>query len=482
MILHKKLFFIILTILASLSAQARIKLPAIVGSNMVLQRGAEVKIWGWTSPGETVTIECSWISGFIETTADSTGKWQKKIQTNTSRNVQTISISDKESTVKLENILFGEVWLCSGQSNMQCPLNGYYNQPVEGRNEAILQANNPNLRLFTINNDASDTVLYKLRNYEPWVEANMELVSEFSATAYFFGSQLQKQLNVPVGLIECAWNGSSIEPWISKEALGDRMIDLSTYEDGTPTNRKNTLLFNALISPITNYTIKGVIWYQGESNRNNPLAYGDLFQTLVKDWRSRWKQGNFPFYYVQISPYDYKNSATFSEYDNTAYLREQQLLALDSIPNSGMVVTLDNGEKDVIHPANKKLVGTRLFYMALNKTYNYKVIDCEGPRFSHVETQDSCLFVYFEHIENGMYAPNGLTNFEVAGENKVFYPAEAHLESKKPYLVLTSSKVPKPIAVRYCWSNWCVGSLYDTNGNPASSFRSDNWTDAIHAK
>ncbi|MFV0522623.1 MAG: sialate O-acetylesterase [Mangrovibacterium sp.] len=481
--LHKKLILSLAAVICiGVSAQARIKLPPIVGSNMVLQRNTTVNIWGWSSPDETVALECSWISGAIETQADSTGKWKVQVKTTSSKNKQRIKVSDKESVVELENILFGEVWLCSGQSNMQIPLNGYYNQPISGKNEALLHAGNPNLRLFTINNDASDTKLDKLRKYKPWVESNMKSASNFSATAYFFGSQLQRQLGVPVGLIECAWNGSAIEPWISEEALGNRMVNLANYPDKTPTNRKNTLLFNALINPIVNYTIKGVLWYQGESNRSNPLVYGNLFQTLVKDWRDRWQQGNFPFYYVQISPYNYGDLNAFSEYSNTAYLREQQLHSCDSISNSGMVVTMDNGERDCIHPANKKLVGTRLLYLALNKSYGFKSLDCEGPKFTTAETQDSTLIVHFTHIENGMYAPHGLHNFEIAGADKVFYPAEAKFKNGKPYLILRSNKVADPVAVRYCWSNWCVGSLYDTNGNPASSFRSDNWDDAVRGE
>lgn len=476
------LFSILSILLFSFSAQARIKLPALVSSNMVLQRDANINLWGKSLPNEIVALECSWLNGMVETQADSTGRWKVQVRTTKSKNKQTIKIIDKESVVKLENILFGEVWLCSGQSNMECTMSGYYNQPVLGKNEALLEARNPNLRLFTVKKEAAKQPLEKLKSFEPWVEAGMESVSNFSATAYFFGEQLQKQLQVPVGLIVSAWGGSAIEPWISEEALDDRMIQLSDYPEKTSKNRTNTLLYNAMINPIVNYTIKGVLWYQGESNRHNPLDYAQFQQCMVKDWRSRWQQGDFPFYYVQISPYNYNDLTAFSSYSNTAYVREQQLIALDSIPKSGMVVTLDNGEENCIHPANKKLVATRLLYQALNKTYGFSSIDCEGPKYTHLETQDNNLLVYFDHIENGMYSPSGLANFEVAGEDKVFYPAEAKFKSRKPYLVLHSDKVANPVAVRYCWSNWCVGSLYDTNGNPASSFRSDKWDDAVRAE
>ncbi|MBB3697032.1 sialate O-acetylesterase [Flammeovirga yaeyamensis] len=435
-------------------------------------------LWGWADAKEKITINASWLNEQLNIEADKEGNWTVEVQTTNSKAPQTIKITSKESDILLENILFGEVWLCSGQSNMQQPMKGYNGQPTFGSVMAITKSNNPNLRLFSVGRVGSKTPLKDVEKYTAWQQASPESVLGYSAIAYFFGQQLQEILDVPVGLIHTSWGGSSVQAWISKDVMnGYQKVSLDELDITKKTNHIPTALFNAMINPLTQYTIKGALWYQGESNRMEPENYKKLFPAMVKDWRQRWGIGNFPFYYVQIAPYMYGNNDAFQSVDNSAFIRETQIQCLDLIPNSGIAITMDIGDDFCIHPPKKKEVADRLLFNALNQTYGYKTVDFAAPIFDSQEIKDGGLVLKFKNAETGLYSYNKLEGFEIAGKDKIFYPANAEIVMRKKVFV-QSDKVPNPVAVRYAWYNWVVGTLFDTNLLPASSFRTDKWDDA----
>ncbi len=457
---------------------AEIKLPAIVSSNMVLQRNTTVVLWGWADAGQDISINTSWLDQEINVKVDGEGNWRAEVATTGSKQPQTIRLTGNGSDITLENVLFGEVWICSGQSNMQQPLKGYNGEPTYGGLMATATSNNPELRLFTVERLGSKTPLKDIEKYQAWQKASPQNVMEFSAIAYFFGQQLQQILDVPVGMIHTSWGGSSVQAWISKEAISaHQQVDLSEVDITQGTNHIPTALFNAMIAPLVPYTIKGALWYQGESNRHEPDQYKILFPAMVEDWRARWGVGDFPFYYVQIAPYLYGNNAAFETSENSAFIRESQLQCLELIPHSGIAITMDIGEDDSIHPPKKKEVADRLLFNALHQTYGYTTIDYAGPTYETLEINDDGIVLKFNHAETGLYSYGDLQGFEIAGADKIFYPATAEIVDRMNVLV-KSEKVLNPVAVRYAWSNWIEGTLYDTNLLPASSFRTDDWDDA----
>jgi len=460
------------------TVHAEVKLPALVSSNMVLQRNTTVVLWGWADAEERISIDASWLKAPMDLKADNEGNWRVEVKTTNSKQPQSIKIKSETSNVVLENILFGEVWLCSGQSNMEQPVKGFYGQPTFGSVISIANSNNPNLRLFSVDKVASMTPLKNVENYSAWQPASPESVAGFSAIAYFYGQQLQEILDVPVGMIHTSWGGSLIEAWMSREILSSiKEVDL-TDVDLNRGNRFPTVLFNAMINPLIPYTIKGVLWYQGESNRNEPETYKKLFPAMVKDWRTRWGIGDFPFYYVQIAPFSYGNNNAFQTADNSAFMREAQLESLDLIPNSGIAITMDVGDKSSIHPPKKKEVADRLLFNALNQTYGYETVDYAAPIFDSQEVKDNGILLKFKNAETGLYSFDELEGFEIAGEDKVFYPTNAKIVNGKDVFVI-NGQVANPVAVRYAWRNWVMGSLYDAYLLPASSFRTDQWDDAL---
>jgi sialate O-acetylesterase len=445
---------------------------------MVLQRNTTIKLWGWADAKEKITINASWLTEPLNIEADKDGNWTVEVKTTNSKAPQTIKINSKESAILLENILFGEVWLCSGQSNMGQSVRGNIGQPTFGSAMAIAKSANPNLRLFTVERFGSKTPLQHIEKYTSWQQASPENVPAFSAVAYFFGQQLQEILDVPVGLIHTSWGGSTLQAWISKEVMeGQKKINLDDVDITKNTNYIPTALFNAMINPLTQYTIKGALWYQGESNRLGPEIYKKLFPAMVKDWRLRWGIGDFPFYYVQLAPFTYKDNNVFQTSENSAFIRETQLQCLDLIPNSGIAITMDIGEADFIHPPKKKEVADRLLFNALHQTYGYKTVDGAAPIFDSQKIKDGGIVLKFKNAETGLFTYDKLEGFEIAGEDKIFYPANANIENHRVVFV-KSDDVPNPVAVRYAWRNWVVGTLHDVNLLPASSFRTDNWEDA----
>ncbi len=467
--------FVLLLIVACSAINAQIKLPAIFTSNMVLQQQSEVALWGWADAKANVQIKTSWNNKEYTATADKNGKWTAKVATPTAGGPYEITFTDKES-ITLSNILIGEVWLCAGQSNMEMPMKGFMGQPILGGNMDIVKSKNAQIRLISVPRASKSE---PQDNFEgEWKEASPETVADFSATAYYYGRLLNEMLDVPVGLIDVSYGGSCVQAWMSKETavpFEDAQIPKNDNEIKVK-NRTPTVLFNGMLNPVIGYTIKGCIWYQGETNYIEPDKYEELFPTMVSEWRSLWKQGDFPFYFAQIAPFDYSvfTPNEFHEKYNSAYLRDAQRKAADVIPNSGMAVLMDIGEETSIHPMHKQVGGERLALLALAKTYEMPGINYESPAFNALEIKEGQVVVSFKNINNGLTTfGKELTGFEIAGENKVFYPATAFLRSKS--VVLSSPRVSKPVAVRYAFKDFTVGTLFGTNGIPVSSFRTDNW-------
>lgn len=469
---------LLLCLLVVESIMAGIRLPAIISSNMVLQRNAEITIWGWADAGEQITINTSWLNSPFLMTADKNGDWILYQKTTDSKTHQSITLSDETSTLLLENIVFGEVWLCSGQSNMEQPLNGFNRQPAYGSMWAVFASKNDDVWLFNEQRNGNKMPLKELGNRTSWQQASPEYVARFSAVGYFFGKQLQEILDCPVGIIHTSFGGSTVEARISKEVTDSFQIaDLTHTDSEKKPQHISTALFNAMLNPLIPFTLMGVLWYQGEHNFNEPALYKKFFPAMVEDWRSRWNTGDFPFYYVQIAPYSYDSSAGIQSVSNAAFMREAQLQCLDLIPNSGIAITIDIGDKDCIHPPKKKQVADRLLYHALNKTYGFKTIDYLSPVFDTLEIENGGILLKFKNAENGLYAFNELDGFEIAGDDRVFYPAKALIRNRMDVYV-TNKSILEPVAVRYGWYSWFKGSLYDTNLLPASSFRMDDWGDA----
>ena len=449
-------------------AKAEVKLPALFADNMVLQQQSDAAIWGTALANNTVEVTTSWDNKTYSTKTDSTGKWKLKVHTPVAGGPYDITITDG-TPFKLSDVLIGEVWVCSGQSNMAMTFKGFINQPVLGANKTVALSTNNSIRLFTVKRKAS---LKKMEDLSgEWLKSNPENVSNFSATAYHFGKMLQEVLQVPVGLICSSWGGTRIEPWISKDGLKefDWVPEPAVDKKGRVTHRIPTALFNGMINPMAGYGIKGVIWYQGESNKAEYKEYEKLMPGLINNWRAEWGIGDFPFYYAQIAPFNYNVPGL-----NSALLREAQLKASTAVENTGMISLMDIGEKKYIHPANKQAGGERFAYLALAKTYAIKGIAYSGPVLKEMKIDGPTVKLSFDHAINGLTTfGRELTNFKIAGKDKRFYPAHATINWQG--ITLFSAFVPNPVAVRYAFDDFVVGELYNNAGLPASSFRTDDW-------
>jgi len=453
---------------------AKVKLPSFFGDGMVLQQQTNAAIWGWSKPAAEIKITTSWNKKMYSIKADGNGRWNTKIATPAAGGPYSVSVSDGEPLL-INNILIGEVWLCSGQSNMEMAMKGFKDQPIIGSNDAIFNSTNDQVRIYTlpraVERQTKDTSKTSF-----WKTANPESISNFSATAYYFGRLMQQQLKVPVALINVSYGGSPAEAFMSAESLkAFPEINVPSPTGTEKLNNKNaTTLYNGMIHPITGYTIKGCIWYQGESNYDRPDQYEKLFPAMVQLWRNEWGQGNFPFYFAQIAPYANNYSGTKTEKLNSAYLRDAQRKALAAIPASGMVVLMDDGEEKSIHPANKEVVGKRFAYLALGDSYAFKGFAYQSPLYDSLLINGNVATIKFKNAPNGLTSfGKPITQFEIAGADKNFYPAQAVVS--KGNILVSSPQVATPVAVRYAFKDFIMGELFSTEGYPASSFRTDDW-------
>jgi sialate O-acetylesterase len=457
---------------------AAIQLPYFFSDNMVLQQKTDAAIWGSAKPGSTVQITTSWNKKKYSTATNSEGKWKTKIATPEAGGPYEITISDG-SPVTIRNILIGEVWLCSGQSNMEMPMKGFKDQPILNSNDAIFNSTNSNIRLYTVPRSVQRLPQDTSKN-SPWKFAEPEAVSNFSATAYFFGKILYEQLHVPIGLVNISYGGSPVEAFMDETTLKSFPdIKIPARTDTAKLNNKvATVLYNGMLKPFLGYTIKGCIWYQGESNNDRPQQYETLFPAFVKQIREQSEQGDFPFYFAQIAPYTYTNYAAINTPAyNSAFLRDAQRKALAKIPNSGMAVLMDIGEEFSIHPMNKETGSKRLAYMALAKAYGHKGFGYESPAYESISISANIVTLKFTNAANGFTSySKTLGLFEIAGANKIFRPAKALISGGT--IIVSAPDVKDPAAVRYAFKDFVMGDLFSTEGFPVSSFRTDDWTPA----
>ncbi|WP_113661601.1 sialate O-acetylesterase [Pedobacter nanyangensis] len=473
-----KLFLAALSLFfLSKAAEAKVVLPSVFSNGMVLQRNTEVAIWGSSNPSKEIVLTTSW-NGKTYKVMPTAGQWRVKVATPAAGGPYTVTINDGEET-KLQNILIGEVWIASGQSNMEMPLKGFKDQPVSNSEETIKNAANDKIRLFLGEKVTWSNPLNEVKGQ--WQAASPSVVTDFSAVGYGFAKTLQEKLNVPIGIIQVAWGGTLVQAWMSAESLKPYPAVKIPEANNTALADKNvaTGLFNAMINPLIGFGIKGVIWYQGEQNRHEPQNYLKMFPDMVKDWRNRWGIGNFAFYYVQIAPYISKteklSKAMLELQPKVPFLREAQLKAENMIPNSGMAVIMDVGAQNTIHPPDKQSVSDRLSFIALNKSYGLKNVAYQGPVYKSQRINGAQVTLKFDHAKQLKFIGDAKesSNFEVAGKNQVFYPAKAVIT--KDGIVVSASEVPEPVSVRYAFKAWALGDLVNEHGLPASSFRTDNW-------
>ena len=455
----------VILLLLSFPGFANIRLPAVLSNDMVLQRQSEVKLWGWASPGERVTITYSW-SGKTDTTYGTRdANWEIVTRTPAAGGPYTITLKGYNEIV-LANILIGEVWICSGQSNMEwSSVNG-----VEGLPQELPASANSEIRFFHV---TKTTSRYPQDDCSAaWRSCDSISLKTFSAVGYYFGKKLWDSLHVPIGLINASWGGTPAEPWTPASIIEESGVLKRAADSLMKTNWWPVApgaAYNAMITPLTKYALAGAIWYQGESNAILYPTYRLLFTSLIEGWRRAWNKA-FPFYYVQIAPYKYGDN------NIAALLREQQTAAM-SLPNTGMIVITDLVEDtNNIHPRNKKDVGSRLANWALAETYHYNGIVYKSPVFKNMIVKNGAVEIRFDNAPNGFVLKGDRAKeWYIAGEDRQFLPAEIKLE--KDRIIVYNSRVKNPVAVRFAFSNTAIGNVFNKEGLPVCPFRTDDWDD-----
>ncbi|MBN1559690.1 sialate O-acetylesterase [candidate division KSB1 bacterium] len=440
---------------------ARVTLPAIFNDHMVLQQNSELTLWGWAKPREKVTIISSWNPTPIVATANNHADWSAKLSTPTAGGPHTLTIIGS-NTIVLQDILIGEVWLCSGQSNMEWSARA----GIDNGTEEVLAADYPAIRLFQVTQQSAATP--QLDCNGEWIVCSPQTMIDFSAIGYFFGRELCAKLNVPIGLINSSWGGTPAETWMNPQVIeANPELKAAAAKIGEMPwcPEKPGEAYYAMIKPLIPFPIAGVIWYQGESNTETADSYDILLTTLIRSWRDEWGV-DFPFYYVQIAPYKYGAP------EIGVKLREAQRKSL-TVPNTGMVVVSDIGNINDIHPRNKKDVGIRLANWALAKTYGVQGVPYSGPLYRDMKIERNKIRLFFDHAESGLVCRGDeLTHFEIAGENGNFVTAEAKIDGQT--VLVQSRSVNKPVAVRFAWDNIAEPNLFNGDGLPASCFRTDD--------
>lgn len=474
--LRRILFFAALSTM-TLGSQAKVRLPHIIGDNMILQQDSKARLWGWDTPGKAVRVNVSWSKETFSAKTDNNGKWILEVQTpKASYTPLSITFNDGDKTT-ISNVLSGEVWVCAGQSNMEMPVKGFGNCPVEGYNKAVMNANEyKGIHYVKIPSVMSTKPLDDSQC--EWKVISPETVGDASATGYFFAQAINKTLNIPVGLVMANKGGTRVESWLDRDYLEKNTtesLDSMAMIKKFPYDYLRPLLWgNGTFSPILKYTVKGIIFYQGCSNVGDPAGqYTKRLNDLVSQWRRDFKLGEIPFYFVQIAPYF--NSDVNGDWGPK--LREQQFNASKIIPNSGIVCTDDlvyPYESQQIHPSQKQQVGERLALQALNKTYGMKDIWCESPEFKDMKISNDTCYINLKNDYNAISRYEDIHGFEVAGADKVFHKANASYYWTKG-LIITCPEVKTPVAVRYAFRNWGYGNVKNGALLPLFPFRTDNW-------
>lgn len=447
-------------------ARAEVKLPKIFGSGMVVQQKQKMLVWGWADKGEKVSVSLGESKG--EATAGDDGKWQLKLDPPAAGGPYELVVAGANK-IALSDVLVGEVWVCSGQSNMEWPVSASLNP-----NEEKAAATFPKIRMFTVKKVPAEQPQDDCEG--AWATCSPDTVLRFSAVGYFFARKLHQDLDVPVGMINSSWGGTICEAWTSRPALENEMFTEvfkpildrgGAFKPGNP--NQPSVLYNGMLKPIIPYGVKGAIWYQGESNIGRAEQYATLFPAMIADWRKSWGQEKFPFIFVQLAPYRYNGQ----DPANLAEAWDSQLKTID-VPDVGMAVTTDIGNVKDIHPKNKQEVGRRLALWALANTYG-KTGEFSGPIYESMAIEGNKIRLKFKHVGGGLVAEGGkpLSHFTIAGEDEKFVDATATIENDT--VVVQSDAVAKPVAVRFAWSDTAEPNFFNKGGLPASPFRTDKF-------
>lgn len=466
----------------SLAVQAQsLILPDLLKGDIVLQQKTEARIWGKAKPGAEVKVQTSWDNKVYKVKAASDSLWNVKVSTlEASYTPYSIQVSSGKESQLIDNILFGDVWFCGGQSNMAMPLKGMFNCAVDNAAEEIMSSGaNRGLRYVTVKQHQATESDPSYFTEGIWYSSSPATAADFSATGYFFGEALGQALDIPIGLISCNWSGSFVEDWMSSELI-EKYPDQEVF--GADFTKAFTKMYYGMFEPASMYTVKGMIWYQGESNVGSP-NYTERLMAAVDLWKSKFELDVLPFYLVEIAPYNYNKGYGMMSAD----LRGQQLCAASLLPESGLACTNDlvyEYEFNNIHPAQKKSVGQRLAMLALSKTYGFGN-PCEGPLFSEMRIDGNAALILFDNAPDGFLDYGSFKGFEIAGEDRVFHPAKAELTFVRSQgsvrtmprlgVKLTCPEVEVPVAVRYGYGPFTPGNLYSTAGLPAYPFRTDDW-------
>lgn len=461
------------TLLTVASARADVKLPAIFSDHMVLQRDQKVPVWGWADEGELVIVQ---FRDQVVQTRTKDGKWRVDLApmkaTSTGKDFLVLG----KNRVELKDVLVGEVWFCSGQSNMEWTV-----AQSKNAKEEIAGASNPRIRHFKVPHVTSAKPETEVKKHGGWQLTSPEVAGNFTAVGYFFAREIQKDLDVPIGLIGCNWGGTRIEPWTPPigfqqvPALKSISTNLHNFPQknaaGAIINQSALAIYNAMVHPLIPYAMRGALWYQGESNNGEGMLYYEKMKALIGGWRTLWNQGSFPFFFVQLAPYNYGPTAT----ERLPGIWEAQTASL-SIPNTGMAVTTDISTVNNIHPPDKQEVAHRLALWALAKTYGKPVKSYASPLYDSLKVDGSKARVSFKNTEGGLKSRDGkeLTWFTIAGEDRKFVAAKAEISGNG--VIVSSPDVKKPVAVRFGWSQLAEPNLANAAGLPASPFRTDNWS------
>jgi len=453
-----------IVILLTIPSFGQIRLPAVIGDNMVLQQKSEAAVWGWGEPGSEIKVTGSWNNDTVKTKISNHSFWSVKLKTPAAGGPFTVNIKSNEE-LTLKNVMIGEVWICSGQSNMEWSAD----HNLMNAQEEIKNANYPDIRLFHVKKIATETPQDNC--FAKWEECSPSTMHSFSSVGYFFSRNLHQNLNIPIGIIEVAWGGTPAEVWVNADLVeSDPLLrssaqKLITY-DWWP--NKPGVAYNAMISPLIHFSIAGAIWYQGEGNTLNYESYRNLMGTLIENWRSDFGK-EFPFYYVQIAPF------TYSPETRSAMIREMQMQTMNNVPKTGMVVVSDLVD-DVknIHPANKQDVGKRLANWALGETYGVKELAYKHPQYESMKLEKSKIRITLSNVPTGLIQKgDDLKFFEISGADMVFVPASAKIDGNT--VVVWAKTIKMPEAVRFSFSNDAIGNLFSKEGLPVAPFRTDEW-------
>jgi sialate O-acetylesterase len=458
------LFCLLISLFVSVKSFSQLRLPSVLSSGMVLQQNDSVTFWGWGYNGQQVKITGSWDNSTTTGTINNIGKWSFKIKTPAAGGPYTIKIASPGDEITLNDVMIGEVWLCSGQSNMEW---SYYNGAGFIKQE-LPNCYNANIRFFQIPRTASDYPQDDLR--AQWKVCDSNSLKAFSAVGYYFGKKLQHDLNVPIGLINSSWGGTPAETWTPAENIynNDVLKKAAAEQKEVPWGPvKPGLNYNGMIAPIAKYDIAGAIWYQGEANVGTNNSYSQLLITMIDSWRNKWNK-TFPFYYVQIAPYKYGS-------ENVCALLQEQQTKTMSHPKTGMVIVADLIDSVTnIHPSNKRDVGNRLANWALAETYNKDVGVYKSPLFKKTEIAKDKIILSFDNAPNGLMAKDKIiTGFYISGEKEEWLPAEAKIEMDK--IIVWNKNLKQPAQVRYGFGNTIIGNIFNKEGLPLIPFRTDDW-------